>query len=562
MTPLLALLPLLAPAQSAPQAVDYLPADTLIAFEVSIEPWQRLGDQTILAQMMQQESMAQLVTPMAAQFDMAMAQATAQLGFDLASLLAGSRMYLAVPFSVVENEGGQIVFAVDLDADIAQGVELGKMISSFGQGAWSQNGTVLVGTMHTDEMESMDQRIQTGFEEGVFMPSPMRDGDTTYLNGLLDAGRKGAGFSASTTFRNMAAKARTGNELMAVWVVLEQIDRAFIENASGEALPEGIEALAEQAGISNLNGVGYSFSIAGPMFEDRFVLSGPEFGAQLFAGDMLELVNLPQLLSALPHDTVQVQLGAMDYAVLGDMLKGMLELGMQISGEEVPAEAEPFLAALWQVFESVGPVSAGIMRVDDFDRGQAGDAWIQVQNEAGLREALSVIPEEVFEGIQSAMAMNAGGLQLKMEIEGSRFVFLESLGQPTTERLLTQGEFQPSADWLRQFPASQVFGIEFVHRDLIVEGFQLMRDRGDELLGLMGGDIPISFEVLPEPVVMQSILRPMTGVWLADTNGLSWVTRSPLGAIPTRMLVALPTMMNVMEAMGMGILDQLDEEEF
>ena len=99
MTPLLALLPLLAPAQSAPQAVDYLPADTFVALEVSIEPWQRLGDQTILSQLMQQESMAQLVTPMAGQLDMIMAQATAQLGFDLASLLAGSRMYLAVPFS-------------------------------------------------------------------------------------------------------------------------------------------------------------------------------------------------------------------------------------------------------------------------------------------------------------------------------------------------------------------------------------------------------------------------------------------------------------------------------
>jgi hypothetical protein len=89
-----------------------------------------------------------------------------------------------------------------------------------------------------------------------------------------------------------------------------------------------------------------------------------------------------------------------------------------------------------------------------------------------------------------------------------------------------------------------------------------MRDRGDELLGLMGGDLPISFEVLPEPVVMQSILRPMTGVWLADSNGLSWVTRSPLGAMPTRMLVALPTMMNLMETMGLGVLGQLDEEEF
>lgn len=506
--------------------------------------------------------MAQLVTPLAEQMDMAMAQATAQLGFDLGSLLAGSRMYVAVPFSVLENEGGQIVFAADLEPNIAQGVELGKMISSFGQGAWSQNGTVLIGTMHTDEMQSMDSRIQTGFEEGVFMPSPMRDADQAYLNGLLDAGRKGAGLSGQATFQNMAAKARTGNDLMALWVMLEQIDREFIENASGEVLPEGIEALAEQSGISKLDGIGYSYSISGPMFEDRMVLSGPGFGAELFSTEMLELVNLPQLLAALPHDAVQVQLSALNYAVLGNMLEAMLDLGMQISGEEVPAEAEPFLDAVWQAFDSVGPVTAAITRVDDFDRGLPGDLWIQVQDEAGLREAMSVIPQEVFDGIQSAMAMNPGGPKLEMAINGSRFVFMKSMGQPTTERLLTQGEFQPSADWLRQFPAGEVFAIEFVHRDLIVEGFQLMRERGDDMLGLMGGQVPISFKVLPEPVVMRSILRPMTGAWLADANGISGITRSPLGAIPTRMLVALPTMMNLMEAMGTGVLGQLDEEEF
>ena len=104
--------------------------------------------------------------------------------------------------------------------------------------------------------------------------------------------------------------------------------------------------------------------------------------------------------------------------------------------------------------------------------------------------------------------------------------------------------------------------IEFVHRDLIVEGFDLMRERGDDMLSMMGEGLPVSFEMLPEPVVMRAILRPMTGVILSDGQGVTSVTRSPLGAMPTRMLVALPTLMNMVEAMGMGFSSQFDEEEF
>lgn len=563
MTSLLALLPLLAPAQTPQQAADFLPGDTFFAVEISAEPWTRLGDQTVAAQLFQQQPMADMMTPMAAQIDDALAQVSAQMGFDFATLLSGSRMHLAVPFSLIENQGdGQLVFAFDLPAEIAQGVDLGKTLDSFGQGAWWQEGTVLVGTLHPEEMETAGDRIQAGFESGVFEPSPMRQSDVAYLQGLIDAGRKGAGLTGQASFRKMAAKARTGNDLMGLWFMVDHIDREFIEMVAEEALPDGVEELAAQTGITKLEGIGYTFSVSPPMLEDRLVMAGEGFGAELFPADLLSLIDLKSLLGALPHDAVQVQLSALDYSALGDMLEGLIDLGMQISGEELPAEAEPILNSVWLALDSIGPVSAGVTRIDDFDNGNPGDFWLQVRDQAGLQEAMSVIPQEVWDGVSQAMALSPAAPKLKLEIQGNRFVIIESLGQPTTERLLTQAEFQPSADWLAQFPAGQVFGIEFVHRDLMVEGFSLLRERGDEMLGMMGEDLPMSFEALPEPVVMRAILRPMTGVMLADSQGITSVTRSPLGSIPTRMLVAFPTMMNMFEAFGMAMPDQFDEDEF
>ena len=563
MASLLALLSLLAPAQAPQQAADYLPGDTFFAIEISAEPWMRLGDQTVAAQLFQQEPMADMMTPMAAQIDDALAQVSAQMGFDLATLLTGSRMHLAVPFSLVENQGdGQLVFALDLPAEIAQGIDLGKTLDSFGQGAWWQEGTVLVGTIHPNEMESAGDRIQAGFESGVFQPSPMRQGDVAYPNGLIDAGRKGAGLTGQPAFQKMAAKARSGEDLMGMWFMVDHIDRDFMEMVTEEALPDGVDELAAQAGITKLEGIGYSFSVSPPMLEDRLVLAGEGFGAEFMPAELLELVDLKALLSALPHDAVQVQLSALDYSAIGDMLEGLIDLGVQISGEEMPAEAEPILNACWLALDSIGPVSAGVTRIDDFDNGNPGDFWVQVRDTAGLQEAMSIIPQEVWDGIAQGMAMTPAAPKLALEIQSNRFVVIESLGQPTTERLLTQAEFQPSADWLAEFPSSQIAGIEFVHRDLMVEGFSLIRDRGDEMLGLMGGDLPMRFEALPEPVVMRAILRPMTGVVLSDGQGITSVTRSPLGSIPTRMLVAFPTMMNMVEAFGMAVPDSFDEDEF
>ena len=133
--------------------------------------------------------MADMFTPMKAEIDVALAQASAQMGFDLGSLLTGSRLYVAVPFALLENQGqGQLVFAADLPPAIAEGVNLGQMLDSFGQGAWWQEGTVLLGTVQPDELETADRRLQGGFETGVFEPSPARGEDADYLAGLIDAG--------------------------------------------------------------------------------------------------------------------------------------------------------------------------------------------------------------------------------------------------------------------------------------------------------------------------------------------------------------------------------------
>lgn len=563
MTPLLALLPLLAPAQE-PQAADFLPADTLIAVEISAEPFLRQQEEMIITQLFHQEKLAQIVTPMASQAHQMMEQVSMQVGFDLGTLLHGSRFHLAVPVELTHSEGDSpLVIAIDLPTEIAQAINLADMLNGFAQGAWWQGGSVLVGSIYASDMDSAGDRIDRGMQTQVFEPNPHRAVDEQMLAKLLLGARTGNGWTSTPAYRRMSAEISTGNELLAVWVNLALIDEARLERWTGEETPEGFSQLMESFGFNTLEGFGYTFSASAPMFEDRYVIAGPNFGREVLPADLLELVNLKGMLEVLPHDAMHVQLMALDFEVMSAKLQKLLQAALAMEGEQLPAEAEPFLDALWSGLEAMGPVTSAMVRQADYDQGLPGELWAQVRKPEQLQAALDLIPAEVFQGLESAAAVSPAIPKIKMAIEGSRFMLMESIGQPTTERLMTQAEFMPSAQWLQQFPANELWLIEFVNREAFVEGFEVLRDRGQDVLGTFDGELEINLDLLPERVVLQSILRPMTTASLANENGLTTITRSPLGSIPSRLLMAVPTMMTLFESLGvMAESDAFYEEEF
>jgi len=561
MTFLLALLPLLSPAQES--ATDFLPADSLLVAEISAEPIARLGDQTIVAQLFQQEGLSQLVSPIQTEVENGLAMASSQMGFDLTSLLMGSRMYLAVPQAALFEEDGQITFAAELAADIAQGVNVADMLNNFGQGAWWQSGRILVGTVHTQEMDGIERRMEAGMQSGTFEASPLRQGDLMYLQGLVRGGLEGVGLSAQPIWTGMTNGVRDGNQMLSVWMRMDIIWQGLLSGELGESFEPEMGAVLTELGVTKLQGVGYSMGISGSMIEDHIVMHGEGFAASLAPQAMLEAVNLPALVGILPHDTMRAQASAINFNAIADMIQRAVEMAAEAGREEIPAEAEPIIAAVDRGLRAVGPVVVAAQRTADIDNGGTGDFWMQVRDAAALNEVLDMIPAEVWDGVKAGMAMS-GMPELVVETQGQRFVVTESSAQPSTVMLSTQAEFQPTVDYLKRFPTSNVMAIEFIHRDLIVEGLSFIRSEGDGWLGMIG-EMPegMTTKILPQRAVLESVLRPATSVATIDGNGLRIHTRSPFGWFPTSMLVAVPQMVSIFEQIGMYAGGaEFDEEEF
>jgi hypothetical protein len=561
--PLCALL-LPVPAQSSAQAVDFLPADTIFCLELSAEPFARLGSETIMAQLFAKSDLAEAIIPFQDQLQQGMDQLSAKLGFDLPSLLVSSRFYLGVPRNLAIKHVGQLVLAADLDPAIAAGVDLGKLLNQAGFGAWWQSGSVLLGVMSDEEF---DQAFKNRglVTDGPRQMSALQAKDLDYLMSLIRAHveNPSSTLSGVESWQVMTERMRSGDEVFGAWLMTESMDREFFEAVFEEEIPSGIESIVQSLGLNRIKGISWSSRIAGPMIEDRMMVYGPGYGQSIFPAQMLELVNLPELLKVLPHDSARAQMFAADFGAMGKILVELIEAISELEGSPPPAEAQQIFDVVLGVLAEIGPVTTGNVRMEDFDRNLPGDVWVQVRHADKLQLALDLIPDGLRESLKNGLAFGPGAPTIKLSIQGNRLVMFESSAEPSTESLHTQAAFFPIDNWVKQFDPSTVAGFDFVHPEVLVQGLNTLRTDGDDILrALEAPDFPLKFADLPSEAVTRGLMQPMATVSIADAQGLYMECRSPFGIMESSVLIAMPQLVQMMEVFGVSVLDEVDEEEF
>jgi hypothetical protein len=561
--PLCALV-LSAPAQSATQAVDYLPADTIFCLELSAEPFDRLGAETIMAQMFAKSDLAEAITPFQNQLQQGMDGLSAQLGFDLPSLLMSSRFYLGIPRSMAMNQGGQLVLAADLDPAIAEAVNFAEMLNQSGFGAWWQTGDVLLGVMSDPEFEQVfDQHAPMAEAPGQMSAFQAKDLD--YLKQLIrnQIENPAATLAGVPSWKAMTERMRNGDEVFGAWLMAETMDREFFQTILGEEFPKEADAVLALLGIHKIRGMSWSSRLAGAMVEDRMMIYGPGFGQSIFPAEMLELVNLPELLKMLPHDSARAQMMAADFGAMGEILVAMIEVITELEGSPPPPEAEQIFDVVLGALAEIGPVTTGNTRMEDFDRNLPGDVWVQVRHADKLQQALDMIPDGLRESLENGLAFGAGAPTIKLAIQGNRLVLFESSAEPSTESLRAQAAYLPIDNWVQQFDPSTVAGFDFVHPEVLVQGLNVLRTDGDDILrALEAPDFPLKFADLPSEAVTRGLMQPMATVSIADAQGLYMECRSPFGIFESSMLIAMPQLVEMMDLFGVTVLDEIEEEEF
>ncbi len=544
---------LLALPQDRPTAVEYLPADTIGCIQLSFEPYDRLGAQTAVGQLFAQPDLADALAPLHQQAQAMLDEASMQLGVDLPALLKSSRFHFAVSQTTILEGGGPLVFAADLDPKIAAGLNLGELLNEMPVGAWWQNGTVVLGVIDADEMER---------------PNPEdRDRDVSYLQQLVaNVNKGGPTMTGLAGWKAMHQSMGSSDDLFSAWLLVENIDRAFIEEVAGEEMPPEVEDIMNTFGLDKIQGVGWTMTVTPPMFEDRFLVYGPGFGSRLFPSDMLAVTQLTELLKFMPHDAARTNLLAMDFQAGAEMLMEVIETIAAAEGQSIddlPEGAQDGIAIAMDILNQVGPVMGSCTRMDDFEQAAPGDVWLQVRDADKMNAVLDRLPEGIRETLAEGMVFTPGTPPVKLVVDGSRLRIFESVAPAASEQLRTQLEFLPAAEWMAQFNGQPVAMVDFTHRDVLVNGLATLRDRGNDLIGMTEvSDFPFDFHDLPEDAVLRNLMQPMASVGVVDQRGLYYEMRSPFGATASSLVAGFGQVIEIMDTFGLLLQPALNEEEF
>ncbi len=560
MLSLLTLSALLVPQVQAPSAADVMPADTFLYLEMSVEPFDRLGEHTIPYQLYKKAQIADALAPLQAEMQKQLDTMSMDLGFDLGSLIGSSRFSFGLTWEILANEGGFVPIGVEMSPAIAQNVHLDAILNEAGIGSWWQGGNLLFGVIHTDELEQMDG------PNPAAAPVNKKAEGAKYLQALLNraAEKPGSGMTGLASWKAMSARCRSNDDLFGGWLMMDHFNLDMFSEMIGEEIPSQVVEIFEILELDKFRGLSWTTSVAPPMLEDRIMVYGPGMMQKYFPTRTNEVVNMPGLMNILPHDSYQTMMFAANFPQFGVDLQKCIDLMLELSGEEMPEEAADIMIMVFALFAETGPVFCSNTRAEDYGRSLPGDLWVQASHPEKVTEILAAgLPAGLADSLQEGMMFGPGIPEVMFAVKGNRLTVFESIAQATTQVLGEQPEFRAAAKLFAKYPVAQVYGAEYQSKAMMVEAMNTLRSEGNSLLeALDAGDVPFDFKMLPEMAVVDAVMQSSATVSLVTPEGYYAESHSAFGRLINQLLVQIPTALQLMNTFGMVTSGEFEEEEF
>ncbi|MBL7008452.1 MAG: hypothetical protein ISR76_05600 [Planctomycetes bacterium] len=518
------------PAQQPASALDYLPADSVICLEASREPWERLGASTRLHAVLGLQGVQDCLAPtleLLASFD---DEEGHGFGASLWNALAYSRMWVAV--SVADLDDARPVMGIDLgpgavlDLDglfpEAHRRELagGTLWRVPRVGAFWREGGVLIATAS----------FSSGLDASL--------SDEEYLEGLVHGARAGGGgLAALPGMRRLRAELAGGDDLIGVWVPGEALDldrwRALVPEVDRQET-ETILGVLTELGLHDLGGFGWTISVDAPDLLDRSVVYKRGFGGPILRPEVLAAADLPARAAALPGDTAQARLMAVDLGAATAELLRLAAIFAELDGQTWPPEGMgEHLETAQRIASALGPVVGSCLRAEDLwvsaedEALMLGDLWIDIQDPTGLDAALQRVPDEVERLLEQGFAVK--GKTFASRNRGDRLMILESGAEPTASRLGDTAGFKhgmaPFRDRLEQ---GGVVALDYAGPEFIALVVQRLRELGGDLDWETMKGVP-RIDLLPGFDELVKLVGPSAGINLVRPDGLYSEYRSALG---------------------------------
>ncbi len=528
----LALLLTAAPAQQPEPlgALDYLPADSVVCFEASREPWQRLGASTRLHALLGLEGVQECLDPTQEMLAGLDDEEMGGMGAALWNALAYSRLYTAVSVEDL-NRSPRLMAGLELGPGAV--IDLAALLPE-AQRVELLGGELFVPAEGGSAFWRHDKLVLAAFQLGFVEV----DDSAAWLEAQIRRARSGdRGLAALPSVGRLRGELAGGDDLVGVWVPAEALDlerwRAQVPETEREEA-EQIFGLLTEAGLHDLGGFGWTISIDGPDLLDRTVIYKAGFGGEVLRPEVLAAADLPARAAALPGDTAVVRLAAFDMGAAVVELIRMAGILASAEGQPWPPEGmgEHFETAQ-RVAAALGPVAGHCLRAEDMwtaaddDSLMIGDIWIDVREPMELDAAMQRVPAEVMRLLEQGFPVR--GKTFAARNQGSRLVITETSADPTESRLGDTPGFQrglaPFRGYLEQ---GGVMVLDYAGPEFLAFVVQRLRDMGTDLDWEDMAGVP-RIDRLPGFDELVGLVGPVAGVTQVRPDGVYVEYRSALG---------------------------------
>ena len=329
-------------------AVDYFPADTAFLFELRLEPWFRLGEQTAANQLLSIQPILDTLLPQAEAFLQAEEDAFADLDFQQA--LAGMTFYLAGTRSMYLKDEG--IFAVEFHGDEAKKIlaQLDEFPEPF----------VIQGNTFLKLLPIHDQPIAQDYEQA-------------FLEGLVGEAQASPKEGEAPTrlvqlpsWQRMRKQLAGNNRILGIWVPIETwkdgLFAELVESVIQEQLDPGLgdaglALMTDLVELGKMGGAAMVTEIEPPYICDRILLLDGGLHTDLFLPFASDPQQSWKRLAQCDGDAVVAKVGGFHFQGLLDYILDFLSQGFAAQGiaEQAELGMKKFLPPIRAFVEDLQP---------------------------------------------------------------------------------------------------------------------------------------------------------------------------------------------------------------
>ena len=541
--------PQAAPSQTS--AVDYFPADTLVVADFSLEPWDRLRQNTVAHPLLKE---LRILRTFSDQLQLEIEGDEAfDDKYDLRKVLAESRFYLGLPATTLP--AGHLLLGVDA-LKVSMNGDIGVVFDRFGV-QYKRVGTSLLAILAIDDSSKMDDEdAQLILQQYIDAAQPKEDSIPYTL-------------SNQKSWKKLQAKAGGNNRVIGLWIPTEPWRdghwRKLAERFAGDdpefdMVMQIFGKIMTSMGVDKIEGYALVTEVSVPFIQDRMVVLGSGPLMELYQPYSTSPEQCWQRLAQCDGASITTGVGGMDINGFADlMMSAMSEIALDMTGTDMfeDPEAKALIDPLMDLMATIGPGMVSEGSLEHVQNTGQSQITVSVSDVEKAKKLMAALPPEILMGFQMGMAQ--AGTNFSAEWGEDCFVFGKDPGLSGESTLADTAAFKQALPVMKDFVGDKE-PIWLTYFAPAYDAFFLssLGETSDFFADQLDLAVLIDFSKLGTVSELEPLMHPGFAVMTRSSEGLEFRSRSTFGFMLPTLGIAMRSVMQEFSAMSM----EFEEDEF